>query len=137
MTLFTPVTEAPQSANMQPAGQIQSMPVAEETRTSIAELLKRLPNSPDSRVLREEFQSLQARLVGVKDDAKAAAIINSGLDALSKRVMAEPNSEQISALMSSMLVEDNPQTKSSESEPLPGSSLGTTSANQGSWGWLR
>lgn len=136
MTLFTPVTEAPH-ANMQPAGQIQSMPVAEETRTSIAELLKRLPNSPDSRILREEFQSLQARLVGVKDDAKAAEIINSGLDTLSKRVMAEPNSEQISALMSSMLVEDNPQTKSSESELLPGSSLGTTSANQGSWGWLR
>ncbi len=146
MTLFSPVTEAPQppntnSANVSnvQAGQVQSMPVAEETRISITELLKRLPNSPDARVLREEFQSLQTRLAGVNDDAKAEAIINNGLDSLSKRVMAEPNSDQIIALMTSMLVEDNPQLiNSSGSELLQSSSSSATSSkDQGNWGWLR
>lgn len=106
MTLFTPVTEAPQSTNVQSASQVQSMPVAEETRISIAKMLKQLPKSADTRILREEFQSIQARLAGVKDDAKAETIINNGLNTLSQRVMAQPNSEKIIAVMEDLLVDE-------------------------------
>lgn len=102
MTLFSPVTEAPQPANVAPASvpstqvrQVKSMSVAEETRIVLTEMLKRMPNSPETRVLREEFKSLQAKLVGVKDDDKADAIIDDGVNSLSKRVMAAPNSDQL------------------------------------------
>lgn len=139
MTLFTPVTEAPQSAG-QPASQVQSMPVAEETQISIAKLLKQMPNSPETRVLREEFQSIQARLAGVKDDTKAEAIISNGLDSLSKRVMAEPNSEQIMEVMMKMLEADNQQAlKVLKLDTLLSRGYNPVSPNaqEGrSWGWL-
>lgn len=106
MTLFTPVTEAPQSTNVQSASQVQSMPMAEETRISIAKMLKQLPRSADTRVLREEFQSIQARLAGVKDDAKAETIINNGMNTLSQRLMAQPNSEKIIAVMEDLLIDE-------------------------------
>jgi Mg/Co/Ni transporter MgtE len=148
MTLFTPVTEAPQPANTTSANisnvqasQAKSMPVAEETRISIAKLLKQMPNSPETRILREEFKSIQARLAGVNDDAKAEAIISNGLDSLSKRVMAEPNSDQIIEVMMKMLEEDNQQAlkvlkldtlQSRNYNPAPPNTL-----QEGrSWGWL-
>lgn len=137
MTLFTPVTEAPQSVNVQPASQVQSMPVAEETRISIAKMLQQLPKSADTRILREEFQSIQSQLAGVKDDAKAEVIINDGLNVLSQRVMAQPNSEEIIGAMKAMLVvEDDPQLVSPSKSKLPENSGGTPSKSQKSWGWL-
>lgn len=114
MTLFSPVTEAPQPVgvnpisvpNAQTSQVIKSVPMAEETRISIAKFLQQVPNSPETRILREEFKSMQTKLVGVKDDAKAGAIINGGLNTLSERVTAAPNSEQITEVMNEMLVDE-------------------------------
>lgn len=146
MTLFSPVTEAPQPANVNSANvpstqvrQVKSMPVAEETRISITELLKQMPNSPETRVLRDEFKSIQARLAGVKDDGKAQAIVDDGLNALTKRVMAEPNSDQILGVMNSMLIIESPQlTTPAKSNLLqgPSSNLQSFKGQGGSWGWL-
>lgn len=146
LTLFSPVTEAPQPANGTSANasntqakQVKLMPVAEDTRISIAKMLKQMPNSPETRILREEFKSLQAKLAGVKDDAKAEVIIDDGLNALSKRVMAAPNSDRIVEVLFEMReAEANPQLmNSTQSKLLQGLSLSATSDRQSrSWGWL-
>jgi len=149
MTLFSPVIEAPQPADLAPASvsrtsanQVQSMPLAEETRLSISAMLKQMPNSPETRVLREEFQAIQARLVGIQDDAKAEAIIDDGLNTLSKRVAAEPNSDQIVEVMMKMLEgEDNQQAAkvlqlSSLQSQGNTPALVNVQAQAKSWGWL-
>lgn len=145
MTLFSPVTEAPQPANVNPsslsngqASQVKPMPVAEEARASITQMLKRMPNSPETQILREEFNSLQAKLVGVKDDDKADVIINNGLDTLSKRIMAAPNSDRIIEVLFEMGEAANPQMNSIQSKLLQGPSSSVTSfkGQSGSWGWL-
>lgn len=138
MTLFTPVTEAPQSTNVQPATQVQSMPVGEETRISIAKMLQQLPKSAETRIFREEFESIQAQLAGVKDDAKAETIINNGLNTLSQRVMAQPNSDEIIGAMTAMLVvEDDLQLVSPSKSKLPENSSSNTSSKSQNWGWTR
>lgn len=146
LTLFSPVTEAPQlgngtSANVSnaQAKQVKLMPVAEDTRISIAKMLKQMPNSPETRILREEFKSLQAKLSGVKDDAKAEVIIDDGLNALSKRVVVAPNSDRnVEVLFEMREAEANPQLmNSTQSKLLQGLSLSATSHRQSrSWGWL-
>lgn len=146
MTLFSPVTEAPQPTSLNPsslsdgqASQVKPMPVAEETRASITQMLKRMPNSPETQILREEFSSLQAKLAGVKDDTKADMIINDGLDTLSKRVMAAPNSDRIIEVLFEMgEAGANSQMNSIQSKLLQGPSSSVTSfkGQSGSWGWL-
>lgn len=146
LTVFSPVTEAPQPANGTSANvsntqakQVKLMPVAEDTRISIAKMLKQMPNSPETRILRKEFKSLQAKLAGVKDDAKAEVIIDDGLNALSKRVMAAPNSDRIVEVLFEMReAEANPQLmNSTQSKLLQNLSLSATSHRQSrSWGWL-
>ncbi len=145
LTIFSPVTEAPQPATGTPASisnvqasQVKSMPVAEETRVAIAKMLKQLPSSSDAHLLRQELKSLQARLAGVKDDAKAEAIIDQGLNTLSERVMAAPNSDRIVEVLFEMgEAEANPQVNSTQSKLLrvPSSSP-TASLRHGNWGWL-
>jgi len=147
MALFSPVIEAQRpvsvgSANVpgEKFSQVQSMSVAEETRTSITRMLKQLPKSSDTRILHEEFKSLQARLAGVKDDAKAEAIIDDGLNALSKRVTAAPNSDQLMEVLFEMReAKPNPQLiNSTQSKLLQGASSSATPfrAYGGGWGWL-
>ncbi|HEY9846836.1 MAG TPA: hypothetical protein V6D03_11645 [Candidatus Caenarcaniphilales bacterium] len=150
MTFFSPVTEVPQSTNELSASvsnvqaiQGKSMPVALEARLSITEMLKRIPNSPETRVLREEFKSLQAKLDGVKDDAKAEAIIDDGLNALSKRIMAEPNSDQLTEVLFEIQESKNNQQaahtfklnllQSRGDNLVPPKFL---NRQRGNWGWL-
>ena len=85
LTLFAPVTEAPQSTNVTPTNaphvqyeQINSTKVAQEARIAIASMLNQLPNSPETLILREEFKLMQAQLAMVNNDTKAEAIIYSG-----------------------------------------------------------
>ncbi len=149
LTLFSPVTEPPQPANVAPAnipgGQaslVQSMSVAQETRLAITEMLKQLPDSPETQVLRQEFQSLQARLAGVKDDSKADVIIDSGLNSLSKRVMAAPNADQLIEVLFELQESKNnqqaarllkfPTLQSKGVHPV----LLNVQAQTRSWGWL-
>lgn len=117
LTLFTPVTEAPRSTNVTPATvpnvqyeQIKSTKVAQEARIAIAGMLNQLPSSPETRILREEFQSMQAQLAMVNDDPKAEAIIYTGLNSLVNRIMAEPNSDRIIDVLIKVLeVKENQQ----------------------------
>ncbi len=149
MTLFSPVTEAPQPTNVQPISLSNNQPasasslsIAEETRISISRLLKQIPNSPETLVLREEFKSLQAKLAGVKDDTKADAIIDDGLNALSKRVMAEPNADRIIEILFELRESKGNQKAASAlklnelQRRIATSSLKALPAEGRNWGWL-
>jgi len=146
LTLFSPV-EAPQPASVAPAtipgrqtSLVQSTSVAQKTRLAITEMLKQLPDSPKTQVVRQELQSLQTRLVGVKDDAKADLIIDNGLNSLSQRVMAAPNSGQLIEVLFELQESKNNQ------QAANGLQLSLTQGRisrapmiktqSGSWGWL-
>lgn len=147
LTLFTPVTEAPQSTNVTPANiphvryeQIKSKKVAQEARIAIAGMLNQLPSSPETRILREEFKSMQAQLAMVNDDTKAEAIIYSGLDSLVNRIMAEPNSDQIiDTLMKMLEVKDNQQGANGlklNTDRSTSSGSASLTVQGSNWGWL-
>ncbi len=146
LTLFTPVTAAPQAANLTPAGvsslgysQVNSSKVAAETRSAIAQMVAQLPDSPDMRVLREELLSLKAQLAAVKDDAEADKMIDDGLRAMSTRILAEPNAGQIVEHLKGMLADDSqPPANSSGLKLLKSKTLYSLSLNgkSNTWGWL-
>jgi hypothetical protein len=141
MTLFMPVTEVPQAVNSSSASafstqasQAQSLSVAEESRIAITGMLKQLPNSPDTQILREEFQSLHAQLAGVKDNTAAEVMIDDKLNALSQRVMVAPNSQQIMEVLFNLREgKYNQQAENS----LGHQRLSTLFSSQDKqWGWL-
>lgn len=147
LTLFTPVTEAPNPANVTSVNvpkvqyqQINSIPMVEKTRIKLAGMLNQLPNSDEMRVLREELESLQAQLATVKDDAKAKKIIEIGLNSISKRILAEPNSDQTFRVFMKLLeAKYNQQAANGLNlNAAKKQAMGSTPfIGQGiSWGWL-
>lgn len=146
LTLFTPVTASPQAPNLTPAdvsspaySQVNSSKVAAETRSAIAQMVAGLPDSPDMRVLREELLSLKAQLAAVKDDAEADKMLDDGLRAMSKRILAEPNAGVIVEHLKDMLIDDSePPANSSGLELLKSKGLNYLSLNDkgNTWGWL-
>ncbi len=146
IALFTPVTASPQAANLTSAdvsspvySQVNSSKVAAETRSAIAQMVAGLPDSSDMRVLREELLSLKAKLAAVKDDAEADKMIDDGLRAMSKRILAEPNAGVIVEHLKDMLIDDSePSANSSGLELLKNKSLNSLSlhSNGNTWGWL-
>lgn len=110
---------APQTANVVAQvnapeatyAQVNSSKVARDTQNAIAEMLKQLPITPEMLLLREELNSLYGRLATVKDDTEAQTLITNCLQDLSTRLKDQPNYEQISQTLKSMLeVDDNPSS---------------------------
>ncbi|WP_249099479.1 hypothetical protein [Argonema galeatum] len=108
---------APQQANLAPVSvpeavysQVNTGTVAKDTQSAIAQMLKELPNSHDMSLLREELNSLYARLATVKDDTQAQNLINDSLRSLSERLKAQPNYDRVAQALTAMLViDDTPQ----------------------------
>lgn len=109
---------APQTANViaqvnPPSAtyaQVNSSKVARDTQNAIVEMLKQLPINPDLGLLREELNSLYGRLATVKDDTEAQTLITNCLQDLSARLKDQPNYEQISQVLQSMLEVDENQS---------------------------
>lgn len=112
LSLFTPVTEVPQSVDIQLGTvreitfQANSLKVAHENQVASAEMINQLPDSPEMLILKEELQSLRVQLDIAKNDAEAEVIIYDGLQVLSKRVMASSNAEKIIEVLKAMVVEE-------------------------------
>lgn len=141
LALFTPVPETPTVSTELATGSlveqvrpVRSNSVAEDTRRSITAMLKRLPDSADTQILRQEFELLHGQLAEGTDDARADAIIDEWLNAFSQKVKAAPNGDQlIEALFE--LGEDryNQQARlGSHSQLLSNILRGQTHQ----WGWL-
>lgn len=82
--------------------------VARDTQNAIDQMLKQLPTTPDTMLLRTELNSLYGRLATVKDDAEAQSLIDNSLRSLSDRFKDQPNYQQINQnLMSILEVKDN------------------------------
>lgn len=97
----------PPSANY---AQVNSSQVARDTQNAIAKMLEQLPNNPDMGLLREGLNSLYGRLATVKDDTEAQTLITNCLEDLSARLKDQPNYEQISQVLKSMLEVDGNQS---------------------------
>lgn len=115
--LFMP---APQPANVAPVSvpapvysQVSSGTVAKDGQAAIVQMLKQLPNSADMSLLREELNSLYARLATVKDDTEAQNIIDNSLRSLSDRLRAQSNYDRVAEVLTAMLeVEEGSSVKS-------------------------
>lgn len=146
LSLFTPATEALPFIDVQQGTvreitfQADFLKVAQENQVAITMMLNQLPDSPEMLILKEELQLLRVRLDMAKNDAEAETIIYDGLQALSKRVMASSNAEEIIEVLRAMVINEEYvqatrpaylgrfQEKNSDLAPL-------ISHNK-VWGWL-
>ncbi|GEM_PF-1874928 len=145
LMLFMP---APQPANVAAVNvpeavysQVSAGTVARDTQSAIAQMLKELPNSQDMSLLREELNSLYARLATVKDDAEAQNLINNSISSLSERLKAQPNYDRVAQALTAMLVidDDRPLTKALGLKLFHNpNKIGISLQNSGKkGGWLR
>lgn len=95
LTLLTPGSAPTELAptNVTPVEYNQINP--SEATTTIKKLLDKLPNSPELKVLRSDLESLQTRLVKVKNNAEATKIFTTGVQAIEERIKNDPNANQI------------------------------------------
>jgi hypothetical protein len=140
MTLFTPVSEASPTPGVLPEPVVEqarpalSRSLAEETRQGISQMLKQIPNSSETQLLQQGFQSLYVRLEKVTEDAAAEAIIDEELEALSQRVQAAPNRDQLVEILFE-LQEGQYQSQASPNQREQPLSAGFGIRAQ-TWGWL-
>ena len=119
LMLFTPAGDAKQSSGVS---------VAQETQVAITQMVKQLPKSSDTTLLRSGLLELHSQLATTKNDAQAQQTINSELNILSQQLNNSSSGEEVTELLEDMLIEDEP-------EPLV-KSLNKSTAKQ-NWGWLR
>lgn len=148
LTLFTPVTEAPNSANSNSANipkvqyqQIQSKPLAKQAQIKLADMLARLPISDETLVLRKELKSIQVQLDPIKDDAKAQQIIEKELRTVYQRILEKPSyQKEFNVFMKLLEVKSERQAINSLGLNLAqnSSDRSTLFTGQGkSWGWIQ
>ncbi|MGJ3245213.1 MAG: hypothetical protein ACFE0I_03960 [Elainellaceae cyanobacterium] len=115
LTLFTPVSEAPQVADTQQNGareivftRANTMPLAQETQLAIAQFLDYLPADPEIALLRDGLTQLSVALETAQSDEEAEQMVDDHLNALEDDVFASPNSERIIAVLRDIVIGDNP-----------------------------
>ncbi len=123
LMLFTPAN------NAAPSNRVS---VAQETQVAITQMVKELPKSSDTKLLRSGLLELHSQLATTKNDVQAQQIIDSELNILSQQLRNSSSGEEVTELLEDMLIEDEPapQTKSSNYAP-------NKSISKLNWGWLR
>ncbi len=119
LMLFTPAGDAAPS---------KGVSVAQETQVAITQMVKQLPKSSDTTLLRSGLLELHSQLATTKNDAQAQQIIDSELNILSQQLNNSSSGEEVTDLLEDMLIEDEPK-------PLVKSL--NKSKYQPNWGWLR
>lgn len=148
LTLFTPVTETPNSASSNTANlpkvqyqQTQNKPLAKQVQIKLANMLSRLPISEETQVLREELKSIQVQLEPIKDDAKAQQITEKELRTVYQRILEKPSYQQeFNVFMKLLEVKSEQQAIHNLSLNLAqnNSDRSTLFTGQGkSWGWIQ
>ncbi|MFE1747657.1 hypothetical protein [Coleofasciculus sp. H7-2] len=134
LMFFTPsVSEVPSNSANQVA-------LAQETQVAIAQLVKNLPNSSETLVLRDGLGNLQVKLAKAKNDAEAQDILDTELASLSQRIAAAPNAGEINeALEDILIVDDNEQLIKGlkvKTSPNKSQKAATSKVQSLNWGWL-
>lgn len=128
--LFTPAENGVQSNH---ANQIS---LAQETQVSITELVKQLPNSSDTTLLREGLFSLRSRLSTAKNDDHAQEIINDEVASLSQRLSVHHTADEVTEILEALLIED--ENKPLIKSLIKGSNYVSVApkVKEKNWGWL-
>ncbi|MBW4663968.1 MAG: hypothetical protein KME01_07175 [Chroococcus sp. CMT-3BRIN-NPC107] len=121
LTLFTP------AGDIAPSSRVS---VAQETQVAITQMVKQLPRSSDTKLLRSGLLELHSQLATTKNDAEAQQIIDSELNVLSQQLNNSSSGEEVTELLEDMLIEDEP-------EPLVKSLTSAPNKSRPTWGWLR
>lgn len=129
LTLFTPVSDAPQVIDVSQNGgreitfaRMESPSLAHQTQAAIAEFLNYLPTDPELELLRTGMTNLSADLRTATSDAEAQRMIDDHLQTLQEDVFASPNSDRIIAILRQIVLGDS-ELQVSRIEHL-------------NWGWL-
>lgn len=148
LTLFTPVTEVPNSANSNAANlpkvqyqQTQSKSLAKQAQIKLSNMLSRLPVSEETQVLRKELKSIQVQLEPIKDDAKAQQIIEKELRTVYQRILEKPSYQQeFNVFMKLLEVKSDRQAIHNLSLNLAQNNSDRSTLFTGqskSWGWIQ
>lgn len=121
LMLFTPAGDATPS---------KGVSVAQETQVAITQMVKQLPKSSDTRLLRSGLLELHSQLATTKNDTQAQEIIDSELNILSQQLSNSSSGEEVTELLEDMLIEDEPTPLVKSLSPAPSKSIPN-------WGWLR
>lgn len=121
-----------------PAGDVtpaNGVSVAQETQSAITQMVKQLPKSSDTELLRSGLLDLHSQLATTKNDTQAQQVINSELNILSQQLSNSDSGEEVTELLEDMLIEDEPQPQVKSVRPTPNKSIQNKSIP--TWGWLR
>lgn len=153
LTLFTPVTEVPDSASSNTTGfpklqyqktQINSL--AKQAQIKLARMMAQLPISNETHVLRKELKSIQVELAPIKDDAKAQEIVKTRLRTIYQRILEKPSYQQeFNVFMKLIEVKSEQQAMNSLELNLAQNTLAQNTSDRSSlfaghgksWGWIQ
>lgn len=121
LMLFTPAGDATP---------VKGVSVAQETQVAITQMVKQLPKSSDTTLLRSGLLELHSQLATTKNDTQAQQVINSELNILSQQINNSDSGEEVTELLEDMLIEDEPAPQVKSLKSAPNKSMPT-------WGWLR
>ncbi len=121
LMMFTPAGDAT------PANKVS---VAQETQVAITQMVKQLPKSADTTLLRSGLLDLHSQLATTKNDTQAQQVIDSELNILSQQLNNSDSGEEVTELLEDMLIDDEPAPQVKSLSPAPNKSIPT-------WGWLR
>jgi len=121
--MFTP------AGDTAPANKVS---VAQETQVAITQMVKQLPKSSDTTLLRSGLLELHSQLATTKNDTQAQQVINSELNVLSQQLNNSDSGEEVTELLEDMLIEDEPAPQVKSLNPAPNKSISKLN-----WGWLR
>ena len=116
-----------------PAGDtapVNKVSVAQETQVAITQMVKQLPKSSDTTLLRSGLLELHSQLATTKNDVQAKKIIDSELNILSQQLNNSDSGEEVTELLEDMLIDDEPAPQVKSLNSAPNKSIST-------WGWLR
>ncbi len=123
LMMFTP------AGDTAPANKVS---VAQETQGAITQMVKQLPKSSDTTLLRSGLLELHSQLATTKNDTQAQQVINSELNVLSQQLNNSDSGEEVTELLEDMLIEDEPAPQVKSLNPAPNKSISKLN-----WGWLR
>jgi repressor of nif and glnA expression len=85
------------------------MPLARDAQVAIAEVVRRMPASAQTRTLRYGLNELYRELETARNDVEAKVILDRELQELRDEVAADANALEINQTLENMLLEDVPE----------------------------
>ena len=115
-----PLIDAPEAKVMQ----VQPQVSATQLRADLATMIKRLPDSADAALLREEFTAVHQRLAGVTNGDEANKIVGEGMLNIADRLDGKTNADRVIKILYEI---QEPKGQKQAAHPL---------LKQSTWGWI-